>query len=393
MRALLTALTIGAFAIGLDTFVVIGSLDEISRDLSISAEAAGWIISIYAFCYAVFAPFNAWLFRRSNRRNVLLLATGFFTAGNLLCAVGLSFEMVILGRIVSAFGAAMFTPAATVLATELLPPERKGFALSLIFGGMTVSQAAGVPITSWIAEAFGWRYAFYFVVLFGLAALALLAAMLSGTRLARSAAQAKQAQSSRLPKVLYGLLGMTFMIVTAEFVVYSYISFLLADTLLGRVPVLPTVLLAYGLGAVVGNIATGYLTDRIGPANVLFGTIVIQTALLIALVALRDDGFLAVGIGFLWGIVSYMYLVPIQHRLLSHAGPSSNLFLAANSSVIHFGIGSGSWIGGLLLTRWGVPYLALFAGVVGLVALAAAFVLMRQPVRSWASADPLMQGP
>lgn len=390
MRALLTALTIGAFAIGLDTFVVIGALDEISRNLSISVDAAGWIISVYAFCYALFAPLNAWLFRNWNRRNVLLLALSLFTAGNLLCAIGLNFEMIAVGRVVSAFGAAMFTPAAMMLATQLLPPERKGFALSLIFGGMTVSQAAGVPVTSWIAEALGWRYAFYFVVLFGLIALALLAVMLSGTGLARSEAQ-KQAGYRELPKVLFGLLSVTLMVVTAEFVVYSYISFLLSDTRLGVVHVLPTVLLAYGIGAVVGNIATGYLTDRIGPANVLFGTIVIQTALLIALVALRHDGLLVIAIGFFWGIVSYMYLIPIQHRLLSHAGQRSSLFLAANSSVIFIGIGSGSWIGGLLLTGFGIPYLAIFAGIVGLAALIAAIVLMRQPVKSWPAGDALTQ--
>lgn len=44
---------IAAFAIGLDTFVIIGALEVISRDLNISTGAAGWIISIYALSYAV----------------------------------------------------------------------------------------------------------------------------------------------------------------------------------------------------------------------------------------------------------------------------------------------------------------------------------------------------
>ncbi|MBL6431968.1 MAG: MFS transporter [Alphaproteobacteria bacterium] len=44
------------------------------------------------------------------------------------------------GRIVSALGAAIFTPAATALASDLVPPHRKGAALAVIFGGMTVAR-------------------------------------------------------------------------------------------------------------------------------------------------------------------------------------------------------------------------------------------------------------
>lgn len=181
------------------------------------------------------------------------------------------------------------------------------------------------------------------------------------------------------------------MIVAAEFVVYSYLSVLLSDTKFGIIPVLPSVLFAYGVGAVVGNIATGYLTDRIGPANVLLGAILTQTGLLIALVTLRDNGPLVIGIGLLWGIVSYMYLVPIQHRLLSYAGKQSSIFLAINSSIIYIGIGAGGWIGGLLLTRLGIPFLAIFTGIVGLSALASAVIVMRRPVNNSATGDALSQ--
>lgn len=179
-RVLLAALTVGAFAVGLDAYVVLGALDEVMKDLAIAPATAGWIVSSYAFCYAVFAPLNAWMFRQWSRRNVLILSVGLFALGNLFCGFASGFAVLIVGRVVSAYGAAMFTPAATALATELLPPERKGLALSLIFGGMTVSQAAGVPVTSWVAESLNWRYSFFFVVFFGVVATVMLALLLSG---------------------------------------------------------------------------------------------------------------------------------------------------------------------------------------------------------------------
>ncbi len=380
-RVLLAALTVGAFAVGLDAYVVLGALDEVLKDLGIAPATAGWIVSSYAFCYAIFAPLNAWMFRHWSRRNVLILSVGIFALGNLFCGLAPSFAMLIIGRIVSAYGAAMFTPAATALATELLPPERKGLALSLIFGGMTVSQAAGVPLTSWIAEALSWRYSFFFVVFFGVAATVMLAVLLSGLP-SNQSRTGGQGDWRLLPVAIYGLLSVTLLIVIAEFTVYSYVSLLLTDTEHNGTPILPVVLLAYGIGAVLGNIATGILTDKVGPTVVLLAAVATQTALLAVLVLLRDQALAVVVIAFVWGIVSYMYLVPIQHRLLDHAAGMRNLALAANSSLIYIGIGTGSWIGGLVIENLGIPALAGATVALGLGSLLAAILFMRQPVAS-----------
>ena len=75
-----------------------------------------------------------------------------------------------------------------------------------------------------------------------------------------------------------------------------------------------------------------------------------------------------------------MYLVPIQHRLLSHAGGGGTLILSLNSSLIYIGISAGAWAGGAVLDRAGIAPLALVAGTLGAVALVAAVVFMRRPV-------------
>lgn len=374
---LLAALTVGAFAIGLDAYVILGALEAVMRDLAIAPATAGWIVSAYAFCYALFAPLNAWAFRHWSGRNLLILSAVIFSAGNLLAGLAPDFALLIAGRVVSAFGAAMFTPAATALATELLPPERKGFALSLIFGGMTVAQAADVPLTAWIAATLDWRYAFFFVVVFGVIAALLLTGLLSGLPPGRIQPVAGEGRLA-LPGPVYGLLAVTFLIVTAEFAVYSYVSLLYAETALRGVPVLPAVLLAYGIGAVLGNVATGVLTDRVGPALVLFIAVGVQTLLLVALVLARAQAGLVVALAFLWGIVSYMYLVPIQHQLLERAAGMANLALAANSALIYVGIGTGSWIGGRVIEALGIQALAGTTAVLGGGALLVAMVFMRR---------------
>ncbi|MBB4380439.1 MFS transporter [Bradyrhizobium sp. SBR1B] len=373
------ALTIAAFAIGLDTFVIVGALDVISRDLAISTGAAGWIISIYALCYAVFAPLNAWTFKASRRRNVQILAASIFTVGNLICAIAPNFVTLAAGRVISAYGAAMFTPAATALAAELLPPARKGLALSLIFGGMTVSQVAGAPATSWIAAAIGWRFSFGFVVIAGLLALIIFAPMMSG--IPDKAPEREDGPTAKgLPKTIYGILSVTLFIVVSEFIVYSYVSVFIIGSLLGGVPLLSAALFAYGFGAVTGNAACGVLTDRFGPYKVLIAAAGAQLILLIGLVKFGQHSTLTVLIAFLWGNVSYMYLVPIQHRLLSLAGDRQKLVLAMNSSTTSAGIGIGAFLGGILVEISGVMSLAAASILIGFIGIGLAVVFMRDAV-------------
>ncbi|MDA9476863.1 hypothetical protein XI03_20685 [Bradyrhizobium sp. CCBAU 65884] len=118
-KLVIAALTIAAFAIGLDTFVIIGTLDVISRDLAISTGAAGSIISIYALCYAVFAPLNAWMFKAVSGHNVQILSVSLFIIGNLICAIAPNFHTLAAGRVIAAYGAATFTPTATALAARI----------------------------------------------------------------------------------------------------------------------------------------------------------------------------------------------------------------------------------------------------------------------------------
>ncbi|ANW03117.1 MFS transporter [Bradyrhizobium icense] len=389
-KLILAALTIAAFAIGLDTFVVIGALEVISRDLKISTGAAGWIISIYALCYAVFAPLNAWMFKAVSRRNVQILSVSIFIVGNLICAIAPNFLTLAAARVISAYGAAMFTPAATALAAELLPPARKGLALSLIFGGMTVSQVAGVPATSWIADAIGWRFAFGFVVVAGLLALLIFAPMMSGVS-AKAPERGNGPASKGFSKVVYGILSVTLFVVVSEFIVYSYVSVFITGSLLTGVPLLSAALFAYGFGAVTGNAACGFLTDRFGPYKVLIAAVGAQLILLVGLVAFGHHGALTVLIAFLWGNVSYMYLVPIQHRLLGLAGDRSKLVLAMNSSTTFAGIAIGAFLGGILVEVSGVTSLAVGAILVGLIGVGLAVAFMRDVAPAEAAAPAFLR--
>ena len=365
----LMALAVGVCALGMDMFVLIGVLDPLAADLAMTPRQAGWIISAYAICYALCAPINVMLFGRIDRRLALVLGPVLFTAGNVICVCGSGIIAIVVGRLICAFGGALFMPTAIATAQDIVPAERKGIALSSIYGGMTLAQAAGIPAVTWLAQTAGWRAALYGVIASGLIAILALSALASQLRPSTNSNTSNSVRRGAFGLPVAGLLATTFLIVVSDYAVYSYVSIIFEQTRHSGVPILPLVLFAFGIGGVIGNIATGILTDRIGPTRVLLGTVATQTLLLIAVVLGRANGAAAVALSLLWGATTYMYLVPIQHRLLSRADTAQRLVLALNGSLVNFGIAAGAAIGGMALERGGPSALIVPAGAIGVAAI------------------------
>ena len=135
----------GAFAVGTSAYVVSGVLPAVSAELGVTITAAGQLTTVFALAYAVSAPLLATITARWERRRLLLIALLVAALGNALSAVATTYPLLLGGRIVAALGAAAFTPAATLFATALRPPAERGRAVAIVFGGMTVALALGVP--------------------------------------------------------------------------------------------------------------------------------------------------------------------------------------------------------------------------------------------------------
>lgn len=157
----------GTFAIGTDAFIVAGILDEISGTFAVSPAQAGQLISIFALAYMLFAPLTAWLLGNLNRKHILQLALVLFIAGNLVCAYADSFLQMSAGRVLAALGAACYTPQAAAAAVGLVAEKRRGLAISIVYGGMTLAIALGIPFGTFLARLIGWREIFLLIALLG----------------------------------------------------------------------------------------------------------------------------------------------------------------------------------------------------------------------------------
>ncbi len=360
-------MAIGTFAIGTDTFIVAGVLSDISDTFAVSIAQAGQLISVFALAYMLFAPLTAWLLGNVNRKRILQLALVLFIAGNLACACATNYLQVSVGRALAALGAACYTPQAAA-AVGLVAEKRRGLAISIVYGGMTLAIALGIPFGTFLAKLIGWREIFLCIALLG--AIALLGLSLA---LRAIAPQGKHSLKERLAplrqKAVLTTLLITFFAVCSEHIVYSYVSVLLKNTQFGPQAILPLALLVFGIGAVIGNFASGALTDTLGSKFVLLLSVALQTLSLFLLAFYVTSSWWVLTIFLVWGITGWMYLVPIQYHLLSLSKRFGALTVSLNSSVLYAGIAAGGMLGGLTLYALPAHYLPLFSLPLGAIAL------------------------
>ncbi|WKU03019.1 MFS transporter [Micromonospora sp. HUAS LYJ1] len=360
-------LAAGTFAVGTDAFVVAGLLPDMAAALRVSTAAAGQSVTVFAISYAVLAPVLSTLTARLPRRTLLVAALLVLAAGNLLSAAADTLPVLIVGRIVAAAGAAAYTPNAGAAGASLVSPALRGRALAVVIGGLTVATALGVPLGGLTGRWLGWRAALVAVALLALAVA--VAVRLAMPALPGAAAVPLRARLTALrrPAVL-AVLPLTVIGMAACYTVYAFAVPTLGALGVGAYQV-NLMLLLYGSGAVAGNVASGYATDRWGAVPVLVVGYAVMAVALGVLGALSTAGSAPMPlVGLLvgaWGAASWCQTPAQQHRLIAAAPQQAPLVVSLNSSAIYLGIGLGTTAGGAALVS-GVP--AMYAlGAAGAV--------------------------
>lgn len=169
--AALWALTISAFAIGTTEFVIVGLLPSVANDLVISIPSAGLLVSFYAIGVAIGAPVITALTNNIPRKQLLIYLMLLFISGNILAGIAPGFISLVLARIITGFAHGVFFSVGATIATAVVPVDKRASAIAIMFVGLTVAMAAGVPLGTFIGQRYGWRTTFLGVAGLGIAGL------------------------------------------------------------------------------------------------------------------------------------------------------------------------------------------------------------------------------
>lgn len=378
MPLALYALTAGAFGIGVTVFVIMGLLIEVSGDLGVSIPAAGLLISGYALGVVLGAPVLTLATSRWPRKSVLLALMAIFTLGNAAAALAPDYGTLMAARILTAFAHGTFFGVGSVVATGLVRPDKKASAIAIMFTGLTVATILGVPFGTWLGQMFGWRSTFWAVTAVGLAAFAVIWVFVP-----RDAAPQQQGNLRndlavfRRPQVLLGLLT-TVLGYAGVFAVFTYIAPILTRISGFSEAAVSPLMLVFGAGLLIGNLAGGKLADRkLTPA--LIGSLITLTVVLGLMSFAIHDRFASALFVFLLGAAAFATVPPLQMWVLEKAeGAGQNLASSFNIAAFNLGNASGAWLGGVVIDHGpGLGFVTWAATFVTLSGLAVAFLALR----------------
>ena len=387
------AMVVAAFAMGADEFIVAGVVTEIAAALSVSLGAVGQLESAYALGVAVGAPLFTAVGTRFPRRATLLAAASIFVGGNVISALGPTYEVILAGRLVSAMAHGAFFGIAAVVMADMVDATRRGSAVATIFAGMTAATVLGAPLGAAVGQAFGWRFTFWTLVILGGIALAGLIAFLPRRTAASSSenddhavthaapahhdghtAQAEHSEPGsdfdgldaharahlggggqaapvraqlaalRRPAVWMTLL-VTMLGYGGVFTSYVYIAPQLSEVAGFAEAWLTPLLLLFGAGLFVGNYVGGKLADRWPTASVIGSLAVLAVALFSMTLAVTTQATAIVGL-FVFGAAAFAVVAPLQLRVMTKAGDAPDVASAANISAFTLGSAIGIYLGG-----------------------------------------------
>ncbi|MFD8375919.1 MFS transporter [Streptomyces sp. NPDC059688] len=372
MPLALLALAVGAFGIGTTEFVMMGLLPDVADDLHISIPAAGHLVSAYALGVVIGAPLLAAVTARMSRRTVLIGLMVLFVVGNALSAFAPGNGSLLAARFLSGLPHGAFFGVGAVVATAMVPPERKARSVSLMFLGLTVANIAGVPAATLMGQHLGWRATFLGVSVIGLVAIASLALLIphDHTRAPATGLRGELAALTSLPVWL--ALGTTVAGFGALFAAYSYVTPMLTDSA-GFAQAHVTLLLAlFGVGATAGNLLGGRLADHSLRGTLFGGLVSLAAVLALFPLLMRAEWSAAVAVTLL-GTAAFVTGSPLQLMVMEKAAAAPSLASSANQAAFNLANAGGAWIGGLALAAgFGVTSPALAGAVLAVLGLGVA---------------------
>ena len=375
LRKPLLALALAAFGVGTTEFVIMGLLPQVAADLDVDIPAAGLLVSAYALGVAGGGPLLAILLARVPARVSLLALLALFVAGNVGCALAPGYGWLMAARIVTAFCHAAFFGIGAVLAAETAPRGRQAQAIAVMISGLTVANVLGVPIGTFIGQAFGWRAAFWGVAAIGVLAFGALAAWIPN--LAGNPRDLVDEMKGLADPRIWIVLALSVVGSASMFAFFTYITpFLTEVTHLPNGSV-SCVLLGFGLGLTVGNTVGARLADwRALPT--LSAMLALSAMMLVVIGWGGSSEVVAIVAVALWGIFAFAVCTVLQAMVVKRARRGANLASTLNISSFNLGNAIGASVGAMGLARGvTVPTLPFLAAVIAVAGLALSGAAMR----------------
>ncbi|MDG5806998.1 MFS transporter [Streptomyces ossamyceticus] len=347
MPLALLALAIGAFGIGTTEFVIMGVLPEVAGDFGVSIPTAGFLVTGYALGVVLGAPIMTALGTRVSRKRMLMLLMGLFVVGNLLSALAPTYTVMLLGRVVASLAHGAFFGIGSVVAADLVAPDRKTGAIAMMFSGLTVANVIGVPLGTLIGQSMGWRVTFAAVAALGVVGLLGVARLVPDMPKPQGVLLRHELAAFKNVQVLLAM-AMTVLGFGGVFAAITYIAPMMTHAAGFADASVTWLLVLFGLGMVAGNLVGGRYADRALMPMLYVSLGALAVVLALFTLTAHDKVAAAVTIALV-GALGFATVPPLQKRVLDQAQGAPTLASAVNIGAFNLGNALAAWLGGLVI--------------------------------------------
>ncbi|MEH6799595.1 MAG: MFS transporter [Halopseudomonas sabulinigri] len=331
-------------------FMVAGMMPALAEAFSVSLAEVGNLIAFYAVGMALGGPpvTIMLLARRVSNKRALVGLLVLYVCASALGAAAQSYLILAVARVVMGVSSAACIGLSITICAGLVAKHDRGRAISVVLAGLMLSPVAGVPMTAWVEQHFGWRVSAWIVVL-----LAVICTSIAALRLPTATPGGEPPLSSQWAQLknrsLWGAYLTSGLIIGATFAAFSYCTPILIEEVGVKPGHVAPLLALYGVANLLGNTLVGRIADRHTMSALGWG---------LALMVLVLAGFALAGEHTWLNLVCFIALgltgvalnPAMAARVMKAAEPIA-MVNTLHTSVITAGLAFGSWAGGAVIEQ------------------------------------------
>lgn len=372
----IASLSLANFAVGTGAFIISGILPMVAGNLNLTIFEVGQTATAFTIAFALGGPLLASPTSGIDRRSLLVGALLLFTFAAVLGAFAPNYGVLIGSRVLGGIAGSLITPHAATTASLIVDADRRGRAVALVLLGFAASTVFGVPLGTILGDTFGWRAAFAVVGLLSFGAAVATWLALPG-RLETAPINWRSWREVFVHHEILLVLGVTLFQVLGQATVLTYLAVLLHANFQASSFAVSSLLTVFGGAGIAGTYIASRLIDRVGPAYITNGSILLMSSAMFAWYLTGYDIATVSCIILIWGLGSFAVNSAQQFRLIAIAPALATASVPLNSSSSFLGQALGALIGGAVVSISNVALLPLLSGAIMIVALCLSILLSR----------------
>ncbi|WP_248927895.1 MFS transporter [Paenibacillus hamazuiensis] len=354
------------FLIGTDTFLISPLIPTLQSMFQVSTEVSGWMMGAYTLGAALFALVAGPLSDGLNRKKVMLAGMTGFAVSTLLCGFATGFWSMCLFRFLAGVSAAFTAPQVWAAVPSLLPAPKIAKAMGIVYAGLAVSQALGVPIGSMLA-AVHWQYPFFAIGICSLLLAAVIFVAVPDMKPSQVPGAKTPIFQRYVPLLTSGRARGTFLayffIHLGSNAAFAFLGKWMTDRFHLSVDQIGYMMILLGLGNLAGSMGSGYVSGVLNRFNTMVIGFVLLIAAFVSLPHFTSVSAVAGAYFVIFALLGIMF--PLIIGILTSLNPSIRGTISSlSTSTMNAATTLASWIAGMLYVLFnGFSAIGIFAAV------------------------------